>query len=117
MASKVYIAVICIFLCSVICTLDGCPPRRRKNHHVINEKQRTNMPHDMKLYEDLLIVVRKTNLRLYGHTTRPTEFAKIILKNNVQGSRRRGRQGKKEQDIMMERILLKLRETSLEGQQ
>ena len=47
-------------------------------------------------YEDLITTVRKRNLRWYGHITRSTGLAKMILQGTVQGERRKGRQKRDE---------------------
>ena len=39
--------------------------------------------------------MRKRKLRWYGHITRPTGLAKMILQSTVQGGRRKGRQKKR----------------------
>ena len=44
------------------------------------------------LYEDLLTPVKRRRLKWYGHVTRSSGLAEIILQGTVQGGRRRGRQ-------------------------
>ena len=61
-------------------------------------------------YEDLLTTVKKRKLRWYGHKTRSTGLAKIILQGTVQGGRRRGRQKKRWEDNVTEWTGLKLGE-------
>ena len=60
--------------------------------------------------EDLLTTVRKRNLRWYGHKTRSTGLAKMILQGTVQGGRRRGRQNKRWENNVAEWTGLKLGE-------
>ena len=48
---------------------------------------------------DLLTAVKKRKLRWYGHKTRSTGLAKMILQGTVQGGRRRGRQKKRWEDV------------------
>ena len=47
-------------------------------------------------YEDLLTTVRKRKLRWYGHITRSTGLAKMILQGTVQGRKEKERQTEKE---------------------
>ena len=46
-------------------------------------------------YEDLITTVRKRKLSWYGHITRSTGLAKMILQGTVQKGRRKGRQKKR----------------------
>ena len=46
--------------------------------------------------EDHITTVRKRKLRWYGHITRSTGLAKMILQGTVQGRRRKGRQKKRD---------------------
>ena len=62
------------------------------------------------LYEDLLTTVKKRKLRWYGHKTRSTGLAKMILQGTVQGGRRRSRQKKRWEDNVTEWTGLKLGE-------
>ena len=59
---------------------------------------------------DLLTTVMKRKLRWYGHTTRSTGLAKMILQGTVQRGRRRGRQKKRWEDNITEWTGLKLGE-------
>ena len=61
-------------------------------------------------YEDLLTIVKKRKLRWYGHKTRSTGLAKMILQGTVQGGRRRGKQKKIWEDNVTEWTGLKLGE-------
>ena len=61
-------------------------------------------------YEDLLTTVNKRKLRWYGHITRSTGLAKMILQGSVQGGRRKGRQKKRWEDNVTEWTGLKLGE-------
>ena len=47
---------------------------------------------------DDLTMVKKQNLRWYGHISRSSGMAKTILQGTVKGARRRGRQKKKWED-------------------
>ena len=78
--------------------------------HVTNEKVRNRIRQAIGPYEDLLTTVKKRKLRWYGHKTRSTGLAKMILQGTVQGGRRRGRQKKRWEDNITEWTGLKLGE-------
>ena len=78
--------------------------------HVTNEKVGNRIRQAIGPYEDLLTTVKKRKLRWYGHTTRSTGLAKMILQGTVQGGRRRGRQKKRWEDNITEWTGLKLGE-------
>ena len=78
--------------------------------HVTNEKVGNRIRQAIGPYEDLLTTVKKRKLRWYGHKTRSTGLAKMILQGTVQGGRRRGRQKKRWEDNITEWIGLKLGE-------
>ena len=62
--------------------------------HVTNEEVRNRIRQAIGPYEDLLTTVKKRKLRWYGHITRSTGLAKMILQRTVQGGRRKSRQKK-----------------------
>ena len=78
--------------------------------HVTNEKVGNRIRQAIGPYEDLLTTVKKRKLRWYGHKTRSTGLAKMILQGTVQGGRRRGRQQKRWEDNITEWTGLKLGE-------
>ena len=78
--------------------------------HVTNEKVGNRIRQAIGPYEDLLTTVKKRKLRWYGHKTRSTGLAKMILQGTVQGWRRRGRQKKRWEDKITEWTGLKLGE-------
>ena len=78
--------------------------------HVTNEKVGNRSRQAIGPYEDLLTTVKKRKLRWYGHKTRSTGLAKMILQGTVQGGRRRGRQKKRWEDNITEWTGLKLGE-------
>ena len=78
--------------------------------HVTNEKVGNRIRQAIGPYEDLLTTVKKRKLRWYGHKTRSTGLAKMILQGTVQGGRRRGRQKKRWEDNITEWTGLKLGE-------
>ena len=63
--------------------------------HVMNEEVRNTIRHAIGSYEYHNTTVRKCKLRWYGHITRSTGLAKMILQGTVQGGRRKGRQKKR----------------------
>ena len=67
--------------------------------HDTNKKVGNRIRQALGPYEDLLTTVKKRKLRWYGHKTRSTGLAKIILQGTVQGGRRRGRQKKRWEDV------------------
>ena len=78
--------------------------------HVTNEKVGNRIRQAIGPYEDLLTTVKKRKPRWYGHKTRSTGLAKMILQDTVQGGRRRGRQKKRWEDNITEWTGLKLGE-------
>ena len=46
------------------------------------------------IYEDLLAIVKKRKMKIYGHITRSSGLSKTILQGTVPGKRARGRQRK-----------------------
>ena len=78
--------------------------------HVTNEEVGNKIRQAIGPYEDLLTTVKKRKLRWYGHKTRSTGLAKMILQCTVQGGRRRGRQKKRWEDNVTEWTGLKLGE-------
>ena len=54
------------------------------------------------VHDDLLTMVKKRKLRWYGHISRSSGMAKIILKRTVKGARKRGRQKKRWEDYIKE---------------
>ena len=65
---------------------------------VTNEEVRNRIRHAIGRYEVLLTSVLKRKLRWYGHITRSTGLAKMILQDTVQGGRREGRQRKRREE-------------------
>ena len=65
--------------------------------HVTNEELRNinTISHVIGQYEDLIATARKLKLRWYGHITRSTGLAKMILQCTVHAGRRRGNQKKR----------------------
>ena len=78
--------------------------------HVENEKVGNRIRQAIGPCENFLTVVKKRKLRWYGHKTRSTGLAKMILQGTVQGGRRRGRQKKRWEDNVTKWTGLKLGE-------
>ena len=76
----------------------GISPR----DHVTNEEVKNSIRHAIGPYKDLISTVRKRKLRWYGHITRSSGLAKMILQGRVQGGRRKGRQKKRWGDSIPE---------------
>ena len=53
-------------------------------------------------HEDLRTIVERHKLKWYGHVSRSSGLAKIILQGTVKGGRRQGRQKKGWEDIIRE---------------
>ena len=49
-------------------------------------------------HEDLLTIVKRRKLKLYGHVSRSSDLARTILQDTVKGGRRQGRQKKRWED-------------------
>ena len=58
---------------------------------VTNEEVRAKIQQAIGLHEDLLIIVKRRKLQLYGHVSRSSSLAKTILQGTVKGGRRQGR--------------------------
>ena len=70
--------------------------------HVTNEEVRNRIQNAIGVHDDLLTMVKKWKLRWYGHISRSSGMAKIILQGTVKGARRRGRQKKRWEDNIKE---------------
>ena len=70
--------------------------------HVTNEEVRANIQKAIGPHEDLLTIVKRRKLQWYGHVSRSSGLAKIILQGTVKGRRRQGRQKKRWKDNIRE---------------
>ena len=71
--------------------------------HVTNEEVRNRIQNAIGVHDDLITMVKKRKLRLYGHISRSSGLAKTILQGTVkEGARRRGRQKKRWEDNIKE---------------
>ena len=70
--------------------------------HVTNEKVRAKIQQAIGPHEDLLTIVKRRKLQWYGHVSRSSALAKIILQGTVKGRRRQDRQRKRWEDNIRE---------------
>ena len=63
--------------------------------HVTNEEIHAKIQQAIGPHEDLLTIVKRRKLQWYGHVSRSSGPAKIILQGTVKGGRRQGRQRKR----------------------
>ena len=70
--------------------------------HVANEKVRAKIQQAIGPPEDLLTIMKRRRLQWYGHVSRSSGLAKIILQGTVKGGRRQGRQRKRWEDNIRE---------------
>ena len=69
---------------------------------VTNEEVCSRIQNAIGVHDDLLTMVKKRNLRWYGHISRSSSMAKTILQGTMKGARRRGRQKKRWEDNIKE---------------
>ena len=70
--------------------------------HVTNEEVRNRIQNAIGVRDDLLTMVKKRNIKWYGHISRFSGMAKTILQGTVKRARRRGRQKKRWEDNIKE---------------
>ena len=70
--------------------------------HVTNEEVRAKIQQAIGLHKDLLTIVQRRKLQWYGHVSRSSGLAKIILQGTMKGGRRQGRQRKRWEDNIRE---------------
>ena len=66
---------------------------------VTNEEVRAKIQQATGPHEDLLTIVKRRKLHLYGHVSRSSGLAKTILQGTVKGGRRQGRKRERWEDI------------------
>ena len=66
--------------------------------HVTNEKVHAKIQQAIGAHEDPLTIIKRRQLRWYGHVSRSSGLAKTILQGTVKGGRRQGRQKKRRED-------------------
>ena len=67
--------------------------------HVTNEEVRAKIPQAIGPHGDLLTIVKRRKLQWYGHVSRSSGLAKIILQGTAKEGRRQSRQRKRWEDI------------------
>ena len=70
--------------------------------HVTNEKVRAKIQQAIGPHEDLLTIVKRRKLQLYGHVSRSSGLARTILQGTVEGRRRQGKQRERWEDNIRE---------------
>ena len=70
--------------------------------HVTNEDVYAKIQQAIGQQEDFLTIVKRCKLEWYGHVSRSSGLAKIILQGTVKGGRRQGRQKKSLEDNIRE---------------
>ena len=69
---------------------------------ISNEGVRAKIQQAIGPHEDLLTIVERRKLQSYGHVSRSSGLAKIILQGSVKGERRQGGQRKRWEDNVRE---------------
>ena len=69
---------------------------------VTNEEVRAKIQQAIGPHEDLLAIVKRRKLQWYGHVSRSSGLAKMILQGKVKGGRRQSRQRKRWKDNIRE---------------
>ena len=70
--------------------------------HLTNEEVRAKIKQAIGPHEDLLTIVKRRKLHLYGHVSRSSGLTKSVLQGTVKGGRRQGRQKKRWEDNIRE---------------
>ena len=70
--------------------------------HVTNKEVRAKIQQAIGPHGDLLTIVKRRKLQLYGHVSRSSGLAKTILQGTVKEGRRQGRQRKRWEDNIRE---------------
>ena len=70
--------------------------------HVTNEEVRNRIQNAIGVHDDFLTMVKKRQLRWYGHISISSGMAKTILQGTIKVARRRGRQKKRWEDNIKE---------------
>ena len=72
--------------------------KNKTKKHVTNEGVCAKIQQVIGQHEDLLTIVMRRRLQWYGHVSRSSGLAKVILQGTVKGERRQGRQRKRWKD-------------------
>ena len=70
--------------------------------HVTNEEVPAKIQQAIGPHEDILTIVKRRKPQYYGHVSRSSGLAKIILQGTVKGERRQGRQRERWEDNIRE---------------
>ena len=70
--------------------------------HVTNEEVHAKIQQAIGPHKDLLTIVKRRKLQLYGHVFLSSGLVKTILQATVEGGRRQGRQRKRWEDNIRE---------------
>ena len=70
--------------------------------HVTKKEVRAKIQQAIGPHDDLLSIVKRQKLQWYGHVSRSSGLAKIILQGTVKGGRKQGRQRKRSEDNIRE---------------
>ena len=70
--------------------------------HVTDDEVRAKIQQAIRPHEDLLTIVERRKLQLYGHVSPSSGLTKTILQGTVKGGRRQSRQGKRWKDNLRE---------------
>ena len=70
--------------------------------HVTNKEACAKIKQAIGPHKDLLTTVKRCKLQWYGHVSRSSGLAKIILQGTVKGGRKQGRQRKRSEDNIRE---------------
>ena len=76
--------------------------------HATNDEVCAKIQQAIGPHEDLLAIVKRRKLKWYGHISRSSGLAKIILQYTMKGGRRHGRQKKRREDNIREWTCLEL---------
>ena len=79
-----------------------CKISRISYKNLSNKEIRVKIQQAIGPHEDLLTIVKRRTLKWYGHISRSSGLAKIILRGTVKGERRQGRQKKRREDNIRE---------------
>ena len=66
--------------------------------YVTNEEVRAKIQQAVGSHKNLLTIIKRRKLQWFGHASRSSDLAKIILQGTVKGERRQGRQRKRWKD-------------------
>ena len=71
--------------------------------HVTNEEVHAKIQQAIGPHKEILTIVKRRNLKWYGHVSRSSGLAKTILQGTMKGGRRQSRQKNTREDNIRER--------------